>query len=362
MKWIFVLAVTVAFSSCLHARKRIPERQSSGLKNDSSLKQLPVHIQPVTGKLSLTADFQHTNNGFVTLYLINATNGAIAVPKQDGDLYCKREAKTADGTWRRCDSHQSSWCGNSYGSRDLPAGGFLSWQQMLNSEHGKLRPVRFRLFSKLDVKSNEGSGKITDADIHFCRFDAMAMSSAPFEDVAAVATGDVQGSQGSSLGDNMAIPALARFAEDPRMFPVLKRAVKRLVKQKRTQIESFDYDQCLEVLDKAKDVSVSSQECWDYVAGFVNDPHFPWSDSALRWLVSHYPQNKAALRTMMEGVLTKPGHPAMSVAMYDYVDVAGREAALQKLDTIAEGVVYSSEDRETARDVKKSLLSKREKE
>lgn len=358
-----MLVATVALSSCFHTRKPNSESRSSGFKDYSSLKQLPVHIQPVPGQLSLTADFQHSNNGFVTLYLINATKKSIAVPKQDGDLYCKREAKAADGTWRRCDSQQFSWCGNSYGDWDLPAGGFLSWQQMLDSKHGKPRPVRFRLFSKLDVTSKEGSGKITDADIHFCRFDAMAMPSAPFEDVAAVATGDVHGSQGSSLDDNMAIPALGRFAEDPRMFPVLKRAVTRLVKKKRTQkIGASDYEQCLWVLDKAKDGSVSSQECWDYVAGSVNDPHFPWSDSALQWLVSSYPQNKAPLRTMMDGVLTKPGHPAMSVAMFDYAHVAGRKAALLKLDAIAEGAAYSAEEREMARDVKETLLSKWKKE
>lgn len=362
MKWSFILVATTVLSSCFHASKHGVEMRSSGLEDHSSLKQLPGHIHPVEGKLSLTADFQHANEGFVTLYLINATKKLIAVPIQDGDPYCKREARTTDGEWRRCDSHYWSWCGNSYSSRELLSGGFVSWQQMLDSKHGKKRPMRFRLFNTLDVKSNEGIGKIADADLRFCRFDAMAMSGAPFEDVAAVATGEVKGSQGSSLGDNMAIPELERFAGDPRMYPVLKRAVARLVEQQKKHQGRYDFQACLKVLGKAKGVSVSSRECWDYVAGFVNDPHFPWSDEALDWLQRSYPENREPLRVMMGTVLSTPGHRAMREAMYNYAAVGGRQSALQKLDAIAEGKTYSSEERELAADVKETLLSKWKKE
>src|SRR6187402_561751 len=78
------------------------------------LADLPKHILPIQDKLALIADFQNRKNGLVSLYLINATKADVVIPTQDGDLYCKRTAQDADGTWRRCDSHQYSDCGNSY--------------------------------------------------------------------------------------------------------------------------------------------------------------------------------------------------------------------------------------------------------
>jgi hypothetical protein len=154
-----------------------PLMQNARPKTDStSVANLPSHIKPEPGKINLIADFDHKAGGDVDIYLINTTDTDVSFASQDGDLGCKREAKTEMGKWMRCDSHGYSWCGNSYGSRPLKAGQFLSWTQAADTKTGHARPLRFKLYGQgiLEVVSNEGVGVVEDADLEFCRFVSLA--------------------------------------------------------------------------------------------------------------------------------------------------------------------------------------------
>lgn len=332
--------------------------QMSRISDETALKDIPPHLKPEPGKLSLLADFQNQKEGRITLYLVNATKKPILLPRQDGDIYCKREAKGKGGEWWRCDSHEYSWCGNSYNYVELKAGGVISWEQKLDSKRGETRPVRFRLFGGIlsELESNEGMGKVADADLIFCRYDSMAMSYGPFEDVAAVATGEIKGSQGSSMGSNSGIAALERFSDEERLFPVLKKVVANLLRHPSQEHSDTDYDDCLRVLAKTMGRTVSAQEAFDYVVGQVNDPEFPWSGAALDWLVLRFDGKWREEKALAENVLSKPGHRALRSAMHAYAKLAEKDEAGLRLEAIANDKHYSEADRDRAREIREKLF------
>lgn len=374
MKWLTGISVLIcAFSSCAGAeREEVFITQMSRVSDEAALKDLPPHLKPEPGKPSLLADFQNQKEGRVTLYYVNATKKPILLPKQDGDMYCKREARAKDGEWRRCDSHEYSWCGNSYGYVEVKAGRFISWEQKLDSKDGEPRPVRFRLFNGdlAELESNEGMGRITDADMRFCRYDSMAMSYGPFEDVAAVATGEVKGSQGSSMGGNSGIASLERFSSDERLFPVLKKVIASLLKQansknlrpdddeSRLRVLGLDneYEACLKALAKTIGRTTSPEKAWVYVVGQVNDLKFPWGGVALDWLVHQFEGRWREEKILAEKLLSQPDHPAFGAALGVYAKLAEKDEAGLRLDAISNDKRYSNGARGRAREIREELF------
>ena len=168
---------------------------------------------------------------------MNATAAPVSVPSQDGDIYSKRESRDAKGNWLRCDRHGYSWCGNSYLPVTVPSGEFYGRRQLLNSAKGEIRPVRFRLYNENGpaLVSNEGQARIDPADLDQCRYDAMGLRLGPLEDVAAVASGKAQFS-GGQIGDPLliAIHALRRFPNDPRLFDTVVELIQFLRKSNDT--------------------------------------------------------------------------------------------------------------------------------
>ncbi|WP_395739987.1 hypothetical protein [Prosthecobacter sp.] len=342
----------------------------------TSIKDLPAHLKPTPGTRCLLADFQNQKAGQATVYFVNATKNLTRLQKQDGDIYCKRETKTQDGQWRRCDSHQYSWCGNSYHSVEVPAGGVISWQQKLNSAQGEERPVRFRLFSGTSevLESNEGMGRVAEEDVTFCRYDSMAMSYGPFEDVAAVAMGEVEGSQGTSVRRNNGIDALRRFPLEKELFPVLKKVVANLRKEAESEHRGSDdesrvrfairddhYQSCLRTLADAVKLSLGQEEVWPYVAGLVNDPQFPWSAVTMEWVVNNFgdeilDEKRQEKRALVESVLARPDHQALASALKVYGKVADKEEAGLRLEEISKDPHYSAEARTAAREAREKLF------
>ena len=323
------------------------------------LADLPKHIQPVSDKLTLVADFQNKKEGIVSMYLINATKAEAVVPTQDGNLYCKRTAQGNDGRWQRCDSHQYSYCGNSYISTSIPAGGFLSWPQRCDSVAGAPRKIRFRLFQEapFDVESNEGFGNVGDAEIQTCRYDAMAMRDGPFEDVAAVATGKVKGGQGASIdGMDDALRGLGRHLREKELFSVIKQIISKLAKTPDPEPRlAFRYSGCLQILGNAMQTSLEPEKCWEYVMGQVRDETFPWRNEALDWLVVAFSWQKDRLKPLIESVLAKPGHPAMRAAAFCYAKAVPKHAAGIRLESISNDATYPPSDRQLVREAREGL-------
>ncbi len=331
-------------------------------KVKNKLTDLPKHIHVVRGRLSLVADFQNKTNGVVMIYLINATKASVDLSSEGDDLFCKRVVSSEDGEWRRCDTHeyQHGVCGVGYASRQLPANEFFAWRQRCDSPKGDKRKMRFRLFqdAPFDLESNEGTGIADDAEIKFCRYDALAMSHGPFEDVAAVVTGKVQGGQGAGIpmvSLASAIRGLARFPNDERLLPVVKKVMTRLRNEGAANGES-SYKACLDVLARTGLVQSNSDECWNYIADQVRDPKFPWSKDSLGWLISYFDPKEVELSPLVESVLSAPGHAAMPAAISNYGKVVAKQVAGQRLDLLCKDRAYTQTERNLAFEAREKLF------
>lgn len=135
---------------------------------------LPQGIAGEAGKVTLHADYAQAGEGRITLYLINRSEKALAVPTQDGDPYVKLEARSEAGSWERAQAHGYSDCGNSYMTTPLPDGTFLALVAPYPTK-GEKRTVRYRMYSDVGAVSNEGEGLADPKLIEQCRYDAMAI-------------------------------------------------------------------------------------------------------------------------------------------------------------------------------------------
>lgn len=323
--------------------------------------ELPAYLKPATDSISLIADFDHKEDGKVTVYLINTTKADVALDSQDGDLGCKRETKIEGGQWMRCDSHGYSWCGNSYGRKPLKAGQFLVWTQICDTQTGKVRPMRFKLYGQhhLEIASNEGQGIADESDVQFCRYDSLAMRHGPFEDVAAVATGKLKGGQGASInGMEDAVRGLERFADDARLFPVIQEVIRRLVAENAVKPDEhgYLYLQCLAPLKAGTGQSPSRIELWNYVNEQLHDERFPWRSKALEWMVSAFEWEKDRLKSVMEEVLATPAHPALRTAAFSYHKAVENPKAALRLAEIAKDSSRPEDDRDLARQAWEALF------
>ncbi len=138
------------------------------------LDKLPSAVSAPADQITLFADYGDVNGEGVAMYLVNRTKDECQIPYQDPDIYAKLEIRLPDGTWQRAQTHHYSFCGNSYGTLHLQPGQFLTLRGFHSSE-GETYPVRYRLYGKLDVRSNVGTGKVTRAKIDEAAGDPMAI-------------------------------------------------------------------------------------------------------------------------------------------------------------------------------------------
>ncbi|MBI3835266.1 MAG: HEAT repeat domain-containing protein [Planctomycetes bacterium] len=207
-----------------------------------SIKFLPPNVVAADGELTLFADYNDVQGNSVRLYLVNRTQSRIGFSSQDGDIYVMLEAASEDGEWERAQTHQSSWCGNSYMvTPSLRPGEYFSLFGDFPSQ-GEERKVRFRMYRddeyllsddtpddfymdmemgklpKLPVNliSNTGKGRARPEVIAAARRDTLAVPYGNFATVRDLATGaEVWNLDPFRNGDrSSAVAALGRFPTD----------------------------------------------------------------------------------------------------------------------------------------------------
>ena len=135
--------------------------------------QLPKNVVAPEGQLTLFADYNDLWRQQVVLYLVNKTKEEVSIPAQDSDLYVKLETQTESGQWVRAQTHQRSWCGNSYHSRTLKPGNFITLLGF-QPRRGQKQPARFSFYSDVEAVSNIGELRIDKTIITAAQTDDLA--------------------------------------------------------------------------------------------------------------------------------------------------------------------------------------------
>ena len=134
--------------------------------------ELPAHIEAEDGKLTFYADFDHSDEHGIPIYLINRTKETKALSAQDRDIYVRLEFQSEEGQWVRAQTHRDSWCGNSYNSVNLPPGQHFRFTGYRPKDGKK---VKVRYVSRFhELVSEVGEGFILNADVEASAFDDMA--------------------------------------------------------------------------------------------------------------------------------------------------------------------------------------------
>lgn len=174
---------------------------------------LPNHVTAPDGELTFFADFKHPDGGRIPIYVVNRTREAAKFASQDGDIYLKLEAQMPDGHWQRAQSHESSWCGNSYFSSSLPAGQFWLFGGYQPTD-GHPAKVRFAIHGDEERATNVGDGLVSEVDLADANKDSMTGGRVPF--MTALLMLDEVGSNAreNSWSDRVAILRLVARWED----------------------------------------------------------------------------------------------------------------------------------------------------
>ena len=153
---------------------------------------LPSHVVAPAGRFTVFADYERAGEQGVPIYIVNRTSEVRSVSDQDGDMYLKLECESAPGVWTRAQSHQYSFCGNSYGSTWLPPGQFVVTTGYRRTT-GKAAKVRYRFYSGRapGESSNVGDGLVTLGDIQAAATDDMAIRHGSFDFVRRMALGEI---------------------------------------------------------------------------------------------------------------------------------------------------------------------------
>ncbi|CAN5288628.1 hypothetical protein BH23VER1_BH23VER1_26510 [soil metagenome] len=151
---------------------------------------LPKHVIAPEGKLTLFADFNDVRGDELVLYLVNRTKESTQFDAQNRDIYVKFEFKNDDGTWIRAQTHQYSWCGNSYMyTPALKPGEYFRFLGYFPSK-GVTKTVRYRRYAgNLDLWSNVGTGLVDVSLVDLASYDRMAIKTGSFDFVSRIATG-----------------------------------------------------------------------------------------------------------------------------------------------------------------------------
>ena len=229
MKALLLLTFTgVAFGSSLSSLPPFKDLSAStqqllietatriGLGN-KPVAELPESIKPTDAKFSLVADYEHAANARIPVYLINQSGDVVSLGAEDRDVYLELEFQDTDGEWKRAQTHNFSWCGNSYMFEPpLKDQHFIALSGYQPKSGSKAR-IRYRLYRQLfEAVSNVGEGIIDPAEVEAARHDRMVVLGAPFEYLAALAQGKVpEPDLGRWSGGELAIFELTERGFDP---------------------------------------------------------------------------------------------------------------------------------------------------
>ena len=175
LRLLFIFLITIV---SLAAAKPPSLKFHGAVGKSISNVELPTFIPADRGKLTLYVDYKKAQGGKVPIYLVNRTDKAISLPSQDHDIYLKLERKQANGMWIRAQTHQNSWCGNSYYNVELDPGQHFTFTGYLPAE-GKAARVRFSSYSNLPLVSNEGNGLYLEQDCIASGVDQLASRQLP---------------------------------------------------------------------------------------------------------------------------------------------------------------------------------------
>ncbi len=161
----------------------VPAQSGSSSNSPIANVELPPHIKPSLGEATLFADFEHPGPDGIPLYFINGKQSDQYLSREGGDFYIKLEYQDESGKWVRAQPHYYSFCGNSYGSSTVPPG--MHWKiSGYKPREGKAVKVRYKMYSALEIVSNEGKGVVSMADVDLAAKDSMTVMYLPsvFED------------------------------------------------------------------------------------------------------------------------------------------------------------------------------------
>ncbi len=216
-----------------------PNALTNRVRDAERVEDLPAHVIAPAGEITLFADFGDVRGDGVVLYLVNRTNRRLAFHAQDGDLYVKLEVWER-AAWERAQSHLSSDCGNSYAwSPSLRPGEFFRFLGTYPS-NGELRKVRYRMYedsaftlhentpdkfvdswfgegaqmTPISIISNEGFGRVQQAQIQEARRDDMALAFRNYEALRQMALGIVRPAPSANWTRKDVVRELRKFPVD----------------------------------------------------------------------------------------------------------------------------------------------------
>lgn len=348
----------------------LPLTLSGQAQGDLDLLPEAVRKHAVNGKATLYADFKNAVGGSVKVYLLNPTPDAIILHSQDGDILSKRESFASDAVWRRCDSHIFSDCGNSYGMRTVPEGEYISWTQPLNSPGGTMSRVRFRLYQAApnDLVSNEGEAAVLAEEIHSCRYDILAMRTAPFDDVVALAAGAITLKKDPNQWqdpETAAVEALERFNTSEKVIEALKLVQERARvaelearTSKTAKSEDWNrsmhlrrYETALRILGSPMLYTPGNGEVWFHLEGQFRDKTNPWRSNVLQWLINRPYNGGKVIQPLMESALADPAPEVLTTALRGLPKAYSNEESGRKLRSAVANVNYPASARLAARNM-----------
>ena len=183
MKYGLMLALGLLIAQ-IRAQVVEEERNASALFGGGAVGEshpnvdLPKQVIAPEGKLTLYADYEHAGDDGIPLYLVNRSENSVSFNSQDGDIYLKLEYQQPDGKWQRAQAHLSSWCGNSYGRRELSSGQHFTLFGY-RSQKGIPARVRYACYGNVELISNVGVGNYLPDDVTAAMEDGIGMRGFP---------------------------------------------------------------------------------------------------------------------------------------------------------------------------------------
>jgi hypothetical protein len=323
------------------------------------IENLPAAIKATPGKLTLVPDGDTPLGTFGFVYLINASTSPISLSTVLGGVACTRETRDVNGVWQRCDPQwpDRMECGNVEGEKEVPAGSFFRFPVSLHSEKGELKTIRFRLDHDPSLISSEFQARVDPAGMELCRFDLIGIQTAPFEDVAAAATGRHPGNS-TPWRLLFSLRYLHRFDSDPRLLGVIKEITRQAREQKSApdpKLAEFAAQRYREALVLAETQPASTKDFVAFVRAEFRDPNNPFRNDAFAVFLRN--ETAARRKTLLEEIITTPTHPALTTALEYYSQIVGQKTATPRLLKISKDPRYPTPARELAGAQWKSLTS-----
>ncbi len=310
----------------------VEEWEQLGIGKQMPLRQLPAHVPAPDSKISLYADFSSRRNGHLDLYLINRAASYLSVDTEEGDPFCKLEAK-AGGRWQRAQTHVYGWCGMSYYAVTIKRGHFVKFRGYA-PDKGPRRKARYRFYSKdglslhkedpiysddedgekakkvsSRIVSNAGVLRVPNALLYRAGRDAMAVRFGDFALVAGIATGRVatQESTDGNYTSDARWDAIRRLEEFP---PEQSKPVLHGMLKDKSLSQAYLRPTLLSLH------SLAPKEAQQFFLDVTADRKHPWRNTLIKESYWEFGGSKNALvRKRIEAICSDPEDPGFLFAL-----------------------------------------------